>query len=430
MAAEAGNVTVASRLQPVVESLLGGPAPVALQAWDGSRIGPDDAPVTLVVNSAGALRHLLWKPNELGLARAYVSGDLDVVGDVYALLDLANTGAERPPLRLDARRLLGTAGRLGALGPPPPPPAEESRVRGRLHTRARDRDAFSHHYDVGNDFYRLVLGETMTYSCGYWPDPSYTLAQAQVAKCDLVSRKIGLRRGMRLLDVGCGWGTMLLHAASQYGVSAVGVTISEEQAELARKRVADAGLTDRIDVRLQDYRDVDDGPYDAISGIGMAEHVGAAQFAAYAAQLYGLLRPGGRLLNHQITRAAPVGGNPRTSFLDRYVFPDGDLLPLGAIVSGLDGAGLEVRDVESLREHYALTLRAWVRRLEAGRAEAERLTSSGRVRVWLLYLAGAALTFEASRISLHQVLAVRLTRTGRSGLPLTRAAWLAADAAR
>ncbi|MEP6464280.1 MAG: cyclopropane-fatty-acyl-phospholipid synthase family protein [Frankiaceae bacterium] len=414
----------ASRLEPVVSALLGRELPLGLRAWDGSSAGPPDAPATLVVRSRRALRRLLWAPNELGLARAYVSGDLDIEGDVFAVLDLANAGTDRPSLSIDRRTLAGTLLALGAVGPPPAPPAEEIRVRGRLHSPGRDRHAVSSHYDVGNDFYRLLLGESMVYSCAYWPTPTASLAQAQAAKCDLVARKLGLRPGMRLLDVGCGWGSLLMHAAREYGVSGVGVTVSQAQAELARKRIADAGLAHRIEIRLQDYRDVADGPYDAISSIGMAEHVGALRFGEYAARLYSLLRPGGRLLNHQITQPRPVGGSTRTSFLSRYVFPDGELLPLGGVVRALEVAGFEVRDVESLREHYALTLRQWVSNLQESWDAATVASSAGRARVWLLYLAGSALTFEAGRISVHQVLAVKQSSTGLSGMPMTRAGWL------
>jgi cyclopropane-fatty-acyl-phospholipid synthase len=417
-------VTVADRLTPLVRQLLGRELPLGLRAWDGSSTGPQDAPATLVVRSPRALRRLLWAPNELGLARAYVSGDLDITGDVFAVLDLANAGPQRPGLSIDRLALAGTLLSLRAVGLPPPPPPEEVRVRGRLHSRGRDRQAVSYHYDVGNDFYRLLLGESMVYSCGYWPTPGMTLAQAQTAKCDLVARKLGLVPDLRLLDVGCGWGTMLIHAAREYGVRGVGVTISAEQAGLARKRVAEAGLAHRIDIRLQDYRDIHDGPYDAICSIGMAEHVGAPQFGEYAGCLYELLRPVGRLLNHQITQPRPPGGSPKTSFIQRYVFPDGEVLPVGSVVGALEGAGFEVRDVESLREHYALTLRAWVGNLQANWAAATTAASAGRARVHLLHLAGSALTFEAGLISVHQVLAIKQGPSGASGLPLTRAAWL------
>jgi len=425
-----GNV--AGRLVPLLHALTGLELPVRLRAWDGSEVGPPDAPATIVVRSRRALRRLLWRPNELGLARAYVAGDLDVEGDLFAVLALPDAMAareDRPGLRLRPLTIAGTALRLGAVGPPPRPPAEESRLRGERHTPGRDRSAVSHHYDVGNDFYRLVLGPAMTYSCAYWEAPGLSLADAQAAKHELVSRKLGLRAGMRLLDVGCGWGSMVMHAASRHGVRAVGVTISAAQAELACKRVAEAGLADRVEIRLQDYRDVTDGPYDAISSIGMAEHVGAVRLAEYAATLHRLLAPRGRLLNHAISQTAGPGGDPRSSFLDRYVFPDGELLPVGATVSALEDAGLEVRDVESLREHYALTLRKWMANLEASWDEAARLSSAGRARVWRLYMAGATAAFEWNRVSVHQVLAVKAARDGNSGMPPTRRRWLDGDSA-
>ncbi len=424
----------ASRLAPLLRALTGLELPVRLRAWDGSEAGPADAAATIVVRSRRALRQLLWAPNELGLVRAYVSGDLDVEGDLFAVLALPDAMAaqeDRPELLLDRRTRISTAAtalRLGALGPPPRPPVEESRLHGERHSRRRDRAAITHHYDVGNSFYRLVLGPSMTYSCAYWSSPAISLADAQAAKHELVSRKLGLRPGLRLLDVGCGWGSMVIHAATRHGVRAVGVTISTAQAELARKRVAEAGVGDLVEIRVQDYRDVSDGPYDAISSIGMAEHVGAVRLADYAATLHRLLGPRGRLLNHAISQRVTPGGDPKPSFLNRYVFPDGELLPVGTTVSALEGAGLEVRDVESLREHYALTLRQWVANLESDWDEATRLSSPGRARVWRLYMAGAAVAFEWNRVGVHQVLAVKSDRRGDSGLPLTRTQWL--DAAR
>jgi cyclopropane-fatty-acyl-phospholipid synthase len=281
------------------------------------------------------------------------------------------------------------------------------------------------HYDVGNDFYRIVLGESMTYSCAFWarsPSQDFGLADAQFAKCDLVARKLGLAPGMRVLDVGCGWGTFALHAARTYGVSVVGVTLSREQAAYATKRMADEGVADRVEIRVQDYRDVHDGPYDAISSIGMAEHVGAAMLPVYCADLFALLRPEGRLLNHAISRRPGQGtAFDPNSFIDRYVFPDGELEPLDMMVGALEGAGFEVRDVESLREHYALTLREWVRNLEAGWDDAVRSAGAARARIWRLYMAASALGFEGNRIGVNQVLAVKPGPRGSSGMPRTRA---------
>jgi cyclopropane-fatty-acyl-phospholipid synthase len=279
---------------------------------------------------------------------------------------------------------------------------------------------------VGNDFYALVLGPSMVYSCAVWneqaaEDGAMSLEAAQEAKIDLVCRKLGLQPGMRVLDVGCGWGSFALHAAQRFGVDVVGVTLSNEQAGLARKRVADAGLTDRIDIRVQDYRDVDDGPFDAISSIGMSEHVGNEQIARYVSQLHGLLRPGGRLLNHAISwNAGPVSPDP-DSFIPRYVFPDGEMLSLADMIGALESGGLEVLDVEALRRHYALTLRAWVRNLEEHWDEAVKASSPGRARIWRLYMAASALGFENGLTGVNQVL---VQRPGGAEPPLRRNAWI------
>ncbi|WP_030262262.1 SAM-dependent methyltransferase [Streptomyces violens] len=431
----------AGRLTKLAEEVLGAPLPVRIRAWDHSESGPPGAPA-LVFRSRRALRHLLFKPGELGLARAWVAGDLDVDGDLYAALDglaemIWERGPEdqakpqraavlralaRPEIRSAARELLSLA---GAPLPPRPPAEEAPKSHGPLHTLRRDKQAISHHYDVGNDFYELVLGPSMVYSCAYWESPDSTLEEAQRDKLDLICRKLDLKEGERLLDVGCGWGSMVLHAAEHYGVRAVGVTLSEEQAAYARKRVADAGLTDRIEIRVQDYRLVKDGPYDAISSIGMAEHVGRARYAEYAADLFDLLKPGGRLLNHQIARR-PMADEDSYSvdeFIDRYVFPDGELAPVGQTVGALEDAGFEVRDVEAIREHYALTLRQWVANLERHWDRATHLTTPGRARVWRLYMAASALSFERNRIGVNQVLAVRTPEGGASGMPLRAREW-------
>ncbi|MFF5146240.1 class I SAM-dependent methyltransferase [Streptomyces sp. NPDC013157] len=423
----------ASRLRSVAEQVLGVPLPVRLRAWDGSEAGPPGAP-TLVVRNRRALRRMLFKPGELGLARAWVAGDLDIEGDLYGALavmsgliwergedDRTLAQALRDPrVRAAVRELV----RLAGPPVPPAPPREEVRRRSHLHTRRSDRQAISHHYDVGNDFYGIVLGPSMVYSCAYWEDGG-TLETAQRDKLELVSAKLGLRPGQRLLDVGCGWGSMAIHAAREHGVSVVGVTLSQEQAAFARKRAADEGLTDRVEIRVQDYRDVRDGPYDAISSIGMAEHVGAERYLEYARELHGLLKPGGRLLNHQIARRPQRDESAYhvDEFIDAYVFPDGELAPIGTTVTQLERAGFEVRDVESIREHYARTLRRWVANLEADWPRAMRLTSPGRARVWRLYMAASALAFEHNRIGVNQVLAVRTPDSGASGLPLRTRVW-------
>jgi cyclopropane-fatty-acyl-phospholipid synthase len=425
----------APRLQGLFAQVLGAPPPVRIRAWDGSQAGPSGAPI-LVVRNRRALRRLLWKPGELGLARAWVAGDLDIDGDLYTTLALlaghiwerdedARTLAQAlrdPEFRAAVRGLVKLA---GSPLPPAPPREEARRPRRNLHTKRTDRRAISHHYDVGNDFYEIVLGPSMVYSCAYWPSPDSTLEQAQHDKLELVCRKLGLRPGQRLLDVGCGWGSMAVHAAREHGVSVVGVTLSQEQAAYARKRVADEGLTDKVEIRVQDYRDVRDGPYDAISSIGMAEHVGAERYLDYATDLHGLLGPGGRLLNHQIARRPQRDETAYDvdAFIDSYVFPDGELQPVGVTVAQLERAGFEVRDVESIREHYGLTLRHWVARLEADWQRAVQLTSPGRARVWRLYMAASALAFERNRIGVNQVLAVRTPESGKSGMPLRARIW-------
>ncbi|WP_062216430.1 cyclopropane-fatty-acyl-phospholipid synthase family protein [Streptomyces sp. NBRC 109706] len=423
---------VAPRLAALTENVLGSPPPLRLRAWDGSEAGPSGGPV-LVVRSRRALRRLLYRPGELGLARAWVAGEIDVDGDLYqALSVLADVVWDRADGESVPRtRLLSALPEALSLAGPLPlpvrPPREEDRRRsGRAHTQRRDRRAISHHYDVGNDFYELVLGPSMVYSCAVWGPETADLQDAQAAKLDLICRKLGLRPGQRLLDVGCGWGSLVLHAAQHHGVRAVGVTLSVEQAEYARERVAKEDLTDRVEIRVQDYRQVTDGPFDAIASVGMAEHVGAARYQDYAERLFRLLRPGGRLLNHQIARR-PLGDESSyriDPFIDAYVFPDGELAPVGRTVAQLERAGLEVRDVESLREHYALTLRRWVRNLEQGWTQAVRLTSPGRARIWRLYMAASALQFERGRIGVNQVLAVRTPDSGAAGLPLRPRAWV------
>ena len=428
-------MAAADIVEPLVRATLGDALPVRVDYWDGSSSGPADAPLHARFRSRRALRRLLWAPNELGFARAYVSGDIAIEGDLLTALSTLDRLADPesgPSVHVDrtTRRAIARAAlRLGILGPPPRPPAEEARLRGRRHSVGRDSDAVGHHYDVGNDFYRLVLGPSMVYSCAYFEQAfgsGYSLEQAQQAKLDLVARKLGLAPGMRVLDVGCGWGAFVRHAAREHGCRAVGVTLSREQAAWGRQQVEDDGLADRVEIRVQDYRDVADGPYDAIASIGMAEHVGQDLLPAYAARLFDLLRPQGRLLNHAIARRPGPHdeGGSTTSFIGRYVFPDGELEPLATMVDAIEGAGFEVRDVESLREHYAQTLRAWVANLEAGWEQAVALSSPGRARVWQLYMAGSALGFEGNRLGVHQVLAVRPGERGTSGMPPTRAAFV------
>ncbi len=419
---------VAATMKPVVDGLLGAVVPLRLEFWDGSAIQPPRSVATLRFRSADAIRRLLWMPNELGLGRAYVSGDIEVDGSLF---DVVTAFRDSKPAGLAgaaAVRALPTALRaakkIGALGAPLSPPPEEARLHGWRHSLRRDAEAIGHHYDVGNDFYRLVLGPAMTYSCARFTQPDSTLDEAQSAKHELVCRKLGLheRPGQRLLDVGCGWASMAIHAAVHHQARVVGITISRAQAELARRRVEEAGVADRVEIRLQDYRDLSGETFDVISSIGMSEHVGHDKIDQYFASLRAALGPRGRLLNHAISS---VGGSKlgRSSFVGRYVFPDGELIDVGKVVLAMEGAGFEVRDVESLREHYARTLRAWVANLESRWDDAVTMVGEARAKIWRLYMAGSAIGFEDGGIAIHQVLGVVPTPTGESGMPATRCDW-------
>jgi len=417
--------TAAEVFRPLLRAAFGPELSVGVRYWDNSVDGPAGREATLVFHDPGAFRRVLYQPNELGLGRAYIEGGLSVDGDEEAALRALQQGA---PARahVNARRLAASvigAARLGMIGLPLPAPPEEARLHGHAHSPERDTAAVTHHYDVGNDFYRLVLGESMTYSCARFVSPDDTLETAQAAKYDLICAKLGLAPGMRLLDVGCGWGGMAMHAAARYGVDVVGITLSGPQADLARSRVAAAGLSDRVEIRIQDYRDLTGEPatFHAVSSIGMFEHVGQARMADYFGVLERLLNPRGRLLNHAIS--APGGSKlgPR-SFVGRYVFPDGELQDVAKVITALQHQHLEVRDIESLREHYALTLRRWVANLDANWEAAIATVGPRRARVWRLYMLGSILGFESGGIAIHQVLAVKPDATGASGMPSTRRA--------
>jgi cyclopropane-fatty-acyl-phospholipid synthase len=394
--------------------------PFALAFWDGSVRPAADAPSLGVVRvRRTAIGQLLREPNQLGLVRAFAAGDLDFDGDLEALLAQRARFRGLQPSASDRALTLAAALLLGGRDAVrrPPVPASELVPRGRRHSLHRDRSVVQHHYDVSNAFYRQLLGPSLVYSCAYFAEPGETLEAAQEHKLELICRKLRLAPAERLLDVGCGWGSLLLHAAEHYGVRGVGITLSEQQAALARERVLEAGLAGQIEIRIADYREVRDGPYDKIASVGMVEHVGAAQLGAYAQTIARLLRPGGLVLNHGIAQlfSTPAG---EKSLIQRYVFPDGELPPLAHVVGALQGAGLEPRDVESLREHYTLTLKAWTANLGARRDAIVAEIGDERERVWRLYLLGSLLAFADADISVFQVLAAR--SGAPHGLPLVR----------
>jgi cyclopropane-fatty-acyl-phospholipid synthase len=411
-------------LADVFQRVAGPDASVEFRAYDGSQAGTESAPVRITVRSPTAVSYLAQAPGGLGLARAYVSGHLDVEGDMYAAL-ARMASAQRLDLDFSERlRVLRELGGPRVLLPRVPPPPQEVRVNrrwlsGRRHSKVRDATAISHHYDVSNAFYEWVLGPSMAYTCACYPGPDATLEEAQAYKFDLVARKLGLQPGMRLLDVGCGWGGMVIHAAREYGVQALGVTLSQEQAAWAQRAIKEAGVGDLAEVRHLDYRDVTETDFDAVSSIGLTEHIGKAQLPGYFAFLYSKLRPEGRLLNHCITRPDNQGPARVTDgFIYRYVFPDGELEGPGYLMSLMNGAGFEIRHEENLREHYAKTLAGWCANLDEHWDQAVAEVGEGTARVWRLYMAGSRLGFERNQIQLHQVLGVRPGPGGSAAMPL------------
>ena len=405
----------------VFERLLGPRDPLSIAAYDGSTGGAADAPIRIEVRSPQALTYLLSSRRDLGLARAYVTGALDVSGDLYtalrALADRADELTARD--RLWLLRELGPDHLRRVEAPPEELPGRLRRgLYGLRHTKSRDSSAVARHYDVSNRFYEMVLGSSMAYTCAVFPTAEASLETAQAHKFDLLCRKLDLRPGMRLLDVGCGWGGMVAHAVEHYGVQALGVTLSREQALWAQKDIVAKGLADKAEVRHLDYRDVTETGFDAVSSIGLTEHIGARNLPSYFRFLASKLNDHGRLLNHCITNPAPqVAHHPR-GFIDRYVFPDGELEALAEIVWAMQSSGFEVRHTENLREHYGMTLAAWCANLDANWDEATREAGVGRSRVWALYMAASRLAFERHKLELNQVLAVRNGAAGDSGMPL------------
>lgn len=416
------------RLADILELLTEQPLPFRFTGYDGSSCGPQDAELHLHLRTPRGVTYLATAPGSLGMARAYVTGDLEVTGshpgDPYRLLtEVLGTLTWRRP---DAATMARVARSLGVarLVPPSPPPQEalpdwRRALEGLRHSRRRDAEAIHHHYDVSNHFYEMVLGPSMTYTCACYPKADATLEEAQDHKYDLVAAKLGLRAGMRLLDVGCGWGGMVRYAAQHYGVKALGVTLSREQAAWAAEAIRREGLQDLAEVRHLDYRDVPESGFDAISSIGLTEHIGVRNYSAYFGFLREKLHPGGRLLNHCITRPENKhAARVRRGFIDRYVFPDGELTGSGRIITEIQNAGLEVRHEENLREHYARTLEGWCVNLTENWDACVAEVGEATARIWGLYMAGSRLGFERDWIELHQVLAVRLHPDGRSDYPL------------
>jgi len=405
--------------------------PFRFTAYDGSTAGPAEHPIHVHLKNARGLSYILTAPGDLGLARAYVSDDLELggvhPGNPYEAMQLLGkeSGFRIPP-PAEALKIVRGLGWSRLV--PPTPPKEEALpkwrrlVEGFRHSRGRDAEAIHHHYDVSNRFYELVLGESMTYTCAVFDSVDSSLEDAQYAKYDLVCRKLGLRPGMRLLDIGSGWGGMVRHAAKHYGVTVIGATLSREQAAWAQDAIKRDGLDHMAEVRFSDYRDVPETGFDAISSIGLTEHIGVKNYPAYFRYMQDKLVPGGRLLNHCITRPDNTIRDTG-AFIDRYVFPDGELTGSGRIITDMQNLGLEVRHEENLREHYALTLKGWCENLTAHWDECVREVGEGTAKVWGLYMAGSRIGFERNEIQLHQVLAVKPGPDGEAGFPL-RPDWL------
>lgn len=395
-----------------------------VRLWDHTTWGADEHPrFTLVLKHPGTLRLMFSSPSELTLGEAYISDDFDIDGDIEAAFDLADylLGQER-----GLGQSFDLVKRLAKLPKSERPRAGLQVIEfGRkLHSKKRDRQAIHYHYDLPAEFYALWLDPGMVYSCAYFSNPDEALDSAQIGKLDYICRKLRLQPGERLLDIGCGWGALIIRAAKQYGARCVGITLSVPQAEVARERVRAAGLNDLCRVEVADYRDIDhDQQYDKIASVGMFEHVGEAFLPEYFHRAWNMLRPGGVFLNHGIAYSATYR-RQGPSFTDRYVFPDGDLVPISTCVRVAELSGFELRDVESLREHYAMTLHHWVQRLEAHQDEARRVTDDTTYRIWRLYMAGSAHGFRSGRLNLYQALFAKPVH-GLSGLPLTRADWYA-----
>ena len=395
-----------------------------VKLWDGTVWQPGKSPprFTLELKHPGALRRMFWSPNELSLGEAYIYGDFDIHGDIESCFKLSEYLLERSwrireKARL-ARDLLTLPGKR-----PSESCSRAARLSGARHSKKRDAEAISHHYNISNDFYRLWLDENMVYSCAYFQTAEDDLDEAQLRKLDYLCRKLRLKPGERLLDIGCGWGGLIMYATRNYGVEALGITLSQNQADFANAQIRAAGLAERCEARVLDYRDVDEStPFHKLVSVGMFEHVGETQLLPYFKKALRLLKPGGFFLNHGITESMQRQPKQGPSFIDKYVFPDGELMPVTTSLRVAEEAGFEIRDVESLREHYALTLRHWVERLQRNRDKAIEMTSDATYRIWNIYMAGSAYGFESGEMNLHQTLMIR-AEDGISPLPLTRCDW-------
>lgn len=417
--------TTLSLLQDLFGSLC--PCNFAVRLWDGTTWKPQPAEptrFTLVLQHPGALRRMFLPPNDLNLGEAYIYNDFDIEGDIEAVFSIAYQLLDSSLRRTEQLRYGTRLLSLPKTGQPRPI-GTAVKLRGALHSKERDRQAITYHYDRSNDFYKLWLDKRMAYSCAYFTTPEDDLDMAQERKLDYICRKLRLRSSERLLDIGCGWGGLVIYAAQHYGVKAYGITLSRPQAELAQQRIQEAGLSEHCSVEVRDYRDLhEEHSFAKIVSIGMFEHVGQVLLPAYFKQAWHLLRPGGVFLNHGIANNIATQAQRGPTFGHRYVFPDGELVPISTTMHAAEMSGFEVRDVESLREHYTFTLRHWVRRLEEHADEVRHLTSDVTYRIWRLYMSASAYLFQSGRNNIYQTLLVKPDH-GNSGLPLTRADWYA-----
>ena len=405
------------KLADIFALVVGEDPDVEFVAYDGSRAGRAGSDIRIELRNPRAVSYFTSSPGQLGLARAYVAGDLEVIGDMHTALTRLWGVRDR---QISTRDKVTIVRELAPFALKRPPiPEEETKLHGGTHSRRRDAAAISHHYDVSNRFYEWVLGPSMAYTCAVYPTLDSSLEEAQAEKFDLVCRKLGLEPGMRVLDIGCGWGGFSLHAAANYGVTTIGATLSRQQAEYGQQRIDEAGLADRAQIRHQDYRAVQETNFDAVASIGLTEHIGAKNYASYFAFIRSRLTPGGRLLNHTITRS-DVKERTQTlnGFINRYVFPDGELVPVGRVITAIEEQNLEVQHEENLRAHYAMTLRDWGANLESNWDDAVEEVGIGKARVWRLYMAASRVGFDKNVIQLHQVLATRTDSDGNTGMPL------------